>query len=236
MTLTLLLALLPFGVMAQSKSLKECLDEFSKINRANAPRTCPKPHSMPGLTSAFREHNADCSKFIGDDGSYGSWGQSAADYIRAKGSNSSLFSNNLTGMAGTGGICPKWNTFDNEQKIHFWVWTLASIAWKEATCKENARNGKASNGVAVGLLQLDEGTKNRSWRGPSCKVPSVAKASENLKCGLDIMEDLMEAKSGVYKSNGLLYGRKNNSYWEQLRHSDGGEIGRRIRAYPPCGN
>ena len=221
---------------AAGKSLEECLKEFANINNARVQRSCPILHTMPGLTRSFSEHNANCSSFIKSDGSYGTWGQGAAEYIRSKGPNSSLYSNNLAGMAGPNGICPNWNFFDQETKTHFWVWTLASIAWKEATCKENARNGKASNGVAVGLMQLDEKKSARSWRGPSCKSSSVAAADKNLRCGLDIMEDLMDGKKGIYKSNGLLYGRKNNSYWEQLRHSDGGEIGRKIRQYPLCGN
>lgn len=147
--LLLLICLTPLGTNAQTRTLEECLRDFAAINRSR-PRSCPRGHSMPGLTPSFREHGANCSGFISEDGSYGAWGQSAADYIRSKGENSSLFSNNLTGMAGSGGICPNWASFDREQKIHFWVWTLAAIAWKEATCRENARNGRASNGVAVG--------------------------------------------------------------------------------------
>lgn len=217
-------------------SLEECLEEFARINRPEPAAQCQTAAgtTLPGLTLSFSANGANCTPFIQNDGSYGRWGQIAEEYLKSKGDDSPYFSDDLTAMAGPGGICPRWAYFDKATKIHFWVWTLAAMAWKEATCLEDARNANATNGVAVGLLQLDEKKSARSWRGPNCRVKNVSAANENIRCGMDILEELLQGKSGEYKSNGRLYGRGSNSYWEQLRRTDGDQMGVRIREFPLC--
>ena len=65
-------------------------------------------------------------------------------------------------------------------------------------------------------------------------VKTVSDPQNNIKCGLDILQEILKADEGDYRSNGLLYGKKNNSYWEQLRRQNGGKIGELIRTHPLC--
>ena len=111
---------------------------------------------------------------------------------------------------------------------------MAAVAWRESTCVPTKKNRNATNGVGVGLFQLDERFSNRQWRGRHCKDKSVFPAKDNVECAMDIMSELMKGKQGMYEKNGLLYGRGSGSYWEHLRHSDGGDIGTRIREFPLC--
>lgn len=94
-------------------------------------------------------------------------------------------------------ICPNWPNLTVDEREHFWVWTIASIAWKESTCNAKSRNGNATNGVAVGLLQLDEKPKARSWRGKNCSVKTVTDPQNNIKCGLDILQEILKQTKGT---------------------------------------
>jgi hypothetical protein len=190
------------------------------------------PGPLQALTAGFSAHGADCSKFIDSSGEYGEWGQVVKQYLDAKGEDSHLFRNGLTGMGAPQNICPKWDRLSLAEKKHFWVWTIASLAWDEATCKANARNPRATNGVGVGLLQLDENRSDRYWRGANCKTASVASASQNLKCGLDILSELMKGPNGMYKNNGQLFPTR--SYWANFRGKTGGDAGRLISQFSAC--
>lgn len=191
---------------------------------------------LPGLSAGFYAHGAKCDSFIDSTGKLGSWGKVIDNYIKAEGPNSIYLSDNLKGFPINPGFCPNWKKFTDEQKRHFWAWTFAAIAWTESTCKPGAKNRRGSNGVAAGLLQMDEKKSMRNWRGKNCSVANIYPAEANIKCGLDIMDELLKAESGMYKSTGMLWGKKNNSYWEKLRHADGGPIGKLIRTYPLCRN
>lgn len=193
-----------------------------------------KSRALPGLTPDFYKNGAKCDSFISSTGKLGAWGKAIDGYIVRQGSGSVFLSDSLSGMEVNPGFCPNWKKFSPEQKRHFWAWTFASIAFKESTCLPHAKNRKATNGVAIGLVQMDEKKKDRYWRGKNCAVASVANAEANLKCGMDIMGELLRGKDGMYKSNGQLFGKKNGSYWEQLRHPDGGTIGKLIMQYPLC--
>lgn len=187
---------------------------------------------MPPLDASFSGRGADCSAFISSNGSLGPLGQTIADSIVARGPNSPLLADNRPGMSDGIRACPKWRQLSQQDRIHFWVWTFTAIAWDESTCMPNARNANATNGVAVGLMQLDEQLSARSWRGPNCRSRSVAGATQNVLCSLDIMEELMKGRQGVYKTNGHLWG--SNSYWQKLRARDGGNIGRMVKTFTPC--
>jgi len=191
-------------------------------------------HDLQGLTLSFFDSDADCTDFIHRNGAYGPWGTVAETYLDNLGPQSHMFKKDRPGMTGPGGICPNWNTLTFRQKKHFWVWTLASLAWDESTCKASSRNSRATDGVAVGLLQLPEAKSSRSWRGPNCKVKSVADATNNIKCGLDILSELMLGKEGEYKSNGKLYGSGSSSYWANFRQKKGGDAGSLIREFSAC--
>ncbi|GAB4010975.1 MAG: hypothetical protein Fur0010_04590 [Bdellovibrio sp.] len=195
---------------------------------------CEDP--LQGLSSGFFDDDADCTNFISREGTYGPWGRHIIEYLNALGDNSHMFKNNIPGMVATKkgetAVCPKWNELSLTQRKHFWVWVFASLAWDESTCRANARNPNATNGVAVGLLQLEEAKSKRSWRGPNCRADSVADARTNLRCGLDIMTELMKGKNGEYESNGKLY--PTSSYWANFRSKKGGDAGALIREFSAC--
>lgn len=196
------------------------------------PRARPEPSRMPPLDAAFTGKGANCSAFISTNGTLGPLGQTIFNSISSRGANSPLVIADRPGMSDGPKACPKWRELSQQDRIHFWIWTFAAIAWDESTCLPNARNPRATNGVAVGLMQLDEQRSARSWRGPNCRTTSVASANQNVLCSLDIMEELMRGKDGVYKSNGHLWG--NTSYWQKLKLKQGGDIGRLIRTFPLC--
>lgn len=224
------------GIM---KSNVEQLKEISETG--SAPVACTSlnsssenPFELPGLTENFFDNGVDCRKFITDDGELGEWGKAVDEYLKKTPEKEVFIGETLKGMGPPDLICPNWTGLSDEEKRHFWVWTIAAISWKESSCDAKARNSQASNGVAVGLLQLDEGTKNRAWRGPNCKTKKITDPEDNIKCGLDILTEILKADEGDYKSNGLLYGKKNNSYWQDLKKVKGGKIGTLIRSFPNC--
>jgi hypothetical protein len=190
----------------------------------------------PPLTGEFTEKGAECNKFISTDesGGYGPWGNEIISYLKEKGDDSIFFNNGLSGMKEGVAACSNWDKMDKNEKEHFWVWVMASIAHIESTCNPKARNGNATNGAAVGLLQLDERSSARKWRGHNCDVKSVAEPKNNLRCGLDILEELLKGKDGDYKSNGEIWGPHSNSYWQHLRKKDGGDISDLIKLNPFC--
>tara|TARA_R110000868_G_scaffold14661_4_gene67856 strand:- start:7231 stop:8022 length:792 start_codon:yes stop_codon:yes gene_type:complete len=188
--------------------------------------------------------NPACKSFIRDNGSYGPWGTIIKDYIVAKGGASSrFFADSLPGMESAPRTCPNWGRLSENEKMKFWVWMMASIAQVESSCNNRSVNtGRVPNPSdrPRGLLQLNTLRSERQWRGPNCRFPSGAEAtynaSNNLKCGMDIMDELLKGSSGEYRANGKIF--PTNSYWEKLRpnhSSNGGPIGRLVRRYPPCG-
>lgn len=190
------------------------------------------PLKLPGLSSHFDAEGADCTSFIDKKGSYGPIGQTIAAYLNRP--EGEVFLNNaVVGMSTSPQVCPKWSNLSKEERVHFWVWTMASLAWGEARCVPTARNRNATNGVGVGLFQLDERKSARYWRGKHCNVQSVSNSNANTLCALDIMSELIQGKQGMYKSNGKIYSNP-NSYWEHLRRPTGGNMGNLIKRYPLC--
>lgn len=221
------------NVLKSSVQQMDKLDEVGEINSPCVEQVENAP-VLPGLSKSFFENGADCTQFLNREGKRGTLGNVIRNYIRTHKDKEVYLGSNLEGMGPPQKICPNWNNLSIAEKEQFWIWTFAAISWKESTCNPKARNGNATNGVAVGLLQLDERTKNRSWRGPNCKTKSVSNSEDNVRCGLDIMTEILKADEGDYRSNGLLYGKKNNSYWQDLKKGTGGLIGELIRTYPPC--
>lgn len=215
------------GLAPQSNCLDGHCDDTTTRSVANS------GSRMPGLTRLFFAQDANCTNFINNDGSYGAWGNVVKDYITNSPASARFLGDNVAHINQS---CPRWGRLNREQRTHFWVWSFAAIAWDESRCRANARNARATNGVAVGLLQMEENRSARSWRGPNCRVSSVSGAAENLRCGLDIMAELLRGQQGEYRGRGALVytGGRNTSYWEKLRHSGGGTIGDRIRSHPLC--
>lgn len=207
------------------------------IEEAQAPEKEKNFFSLKSLSQAFKKKGAVCTNFIsadGDEGQYGPWGKDVIGYLKEQGSDSIFMSDDLEGMSTGVSACPNWKKMSVQEREHFWVWVMASISHVESTCNPKARNGAGTNGVAVGLLQMDERVSQRKWRGKNCGVSSVKDANENIRCGLDILGELLKGKRGEYKSNGELWGRKTNSYWQHLRSADGGGISALIKQNPYC--
>lgn len=182
--------------------------------------------------------NEDCVKFVDIDGTLGEYGLMVQEYLADEPSSSSLFNNDMPGMAGAGGTCPNWSKFTRQQKTHYWAYALAAIADDESSCKANARNPKGSDGVAVGLLQMPEqrsGTKGYYWRGDNCRATPAGEMHlprNNIYCSLDILKESMLGAEGEYRNTDGLVG--GNIYWEKLRHDDGGDIGPGLNSYRAC--
>ena len=192
---------------------------------------------LNNLSPEFSAKGADCSNFItvkDDSAQYGPWGKEVIGYLEEQGSDSIFMNPDLQGMNTGVEACPNWKNMTKDQKNHFWVWVMASISHIESTCMPDARNGEGTNGVAAGLLQMDERLSNRKWRGVNCQVESVNEPSTNIRCGLDILGQLLEGQNGMYKSNGELWGLGSNSYWQHLRSAEGGGISELIKLNPYC--
>lgn len=228
------------------EGVKRCIEALGKTvgNTGKLPMVCA---SIPNhkeqkfvfetLAEPFSDDGAVCTNFIkesGKTGGYGPWGQTIVEYLKEEGPDSIFMSSDLPGMSTGVKACPNWKHMTVEEKKHFWVWVMASISKVESTCKPQARNGEGTNGVAVGLVQLDERPSMRKWRGDNCKAKSVKAPEDNLRCGLDILSELLKGKEGDYKGNGELWGRKSGSYWQHLRQSNGGEISDLIKLNPYC--
>jgi hypothetical protein len=229
--------------------VKNCIEEFNQTvgSWGVSPSPCPaietevKKKPFATLSEEFnvseKSSENHCTNFItndGDAGGYGPWGETIVKYLDEKGENSIFYNNNLAGMSNGVTACPNWSAMSVEEKKHFWVWVMASISKIESTCDAKARNGKSTNGVAVGLVQLDERKSQRSWRGDNCKTPTVLATNDNLRCGMDILGELLKGKAGEYKGNGELWGRKSGSYWQHLRLKNGGGISDLIQLNPYC--
>lgn len=174
------------------------------------PKTKKVSYAFPAI---YREHGANCSKFIDSKGQLGVHGKEIASFIE-KVPDSQYFKNSYPGMKT---VCPKWESFSKEKKKYFWVWFFAAVAWKESTCREDEIDRGATNGVAVGYLQLDEKKSARYWRGKSCAVAEVKSAVNNIRCSLEIFNEQLQGRDGVYEGNGQLGGKGSNSYWQDLR-------------------
>jgi len=185
--------------------------------------------------------NRDCRSFLQDNGSYGPWGNEIVRYIdEVGGANSRFLSDALPGMQSIPRTCPNWGRLSTDERKLFWVWTVASMAQVESSCdpsKVNTGRVPNPNDRPRGLLQLNSLRSERSWRGRNCRFPSNDTAPVNqIRCGMDIMDELLKGRSGEYRSNGKIF--PTNSYWEKFRpnHSQtGGPIGQLIRRFPLCG-
>lgn len=194
---------------------------------------------VPPLGPEFAKEGAKCGPFITNKGdgkaSYGEYGKIVAKYLQEKGDNNILFSNELPGMIEMPEICPRWKKLNRKQKEYFWVYAFAAISYDESKCNPAAKNPKGSNGIAIGLTQMDQQVSKRSWRGPDCKVADIAPPANNLRCALNIMEELLKGPKGEYKGTGHIYNTgRNTSYWQKLKGPNGGQIGRLMKTNPLC--
>lgn len=189
-----------------------------------------------GLAAAFDRSGADCDGFIKDDGTYGTYGKVIERAFNEYDHLGNLLSDDAATKRGMGRVCPNFKSLQKEDRVRFWVWTFASIAWAESTCLPRAR-ARGTTTTAVGLLQMEAGIKHRRWRGQLCaKFAEVASPGPNLLCGLEIMHGHFAGKyegdscSGA-NSQGLIL---KCSYWQKLRVTNS-TITRLISLFPECG-
>ena len=239
LTLPFILSLSAFAKSLDSSGIKQITRILETIE-AQGPLVDTKSpcsnNQLLQLTDSFLEDGADCSKFITDTGDYGEYGQILKTALEEKGRDSHLFADDRPGMEDSPYVCPAWKALPYEMRIRFWIWTFTSIAWDESKCEADARNPNATNGTAVGLLQLDEKRSARKWRGENCGVADIRSPEHNLRCGVDIMEELMRGKEGVYQSSGKLWG--DTSYWQKLKRrpnlDNPSSVASRILEFPAC--
>ena len=201
--------------------------------------------------------NSSCRRFIRDNGTYGDFGRIIESYLhedlKQNPSGAVLFSNSIVGMTDGPRVCPKWKSLNDEQKIRFWVWTIAAISNTEASCNPRPHRVVGPTDATAGLLQLESGTRRnrhgfrmglalRKQRGPNCASAStmdIVRPYANLRCGLDMMKQQLTSKDEqenmkfdypVYPSRGM----RAKSYWLKLRAVNGGPIGANIREFGPC--
>lgn len=204
----------------------------------NSIRSLANRTNVVALHKDFSSKGANCSGFITTSTGkpkYGEYGKIIVDYLKERGDDNIFFSNHLPGMLEMPQICPKWKKLTRAEKENFWVYTFAAIAFDESKCVASAKNLEGSNGVAAGLTQMDQKKSGRSWRGPDCKADDIMKPSANLRCALNIMEELLKGPKGEYKSSGHIFAvGKNVSYWQKLKQPNGGEIGHLMKTNPLC--
>ncbi len=70
--------------------------------------------------------------------------------------------------------CPKYNSMNPTERMHFWVWTFMLISYKESQCNDSRwrLNANDVNGPSVCAYQMPEFENGRrpAWRGPGCDV------------------------------------------------------------------
>jgi hypothetical protein len=184
------------------------------------------------LHPEFGLEQADCSGFITPEGRLGPKGLTIKTALKSYPHLSSLL-NPPRDLLGVTEICPRFYEMNPEELEKFYIWLFTAIAWGESRCVANRINPRASNsenaGPAVGLLQLEDLLRARSWRGPLCRATSVRAPRENLHCGLEILRGHFENVYGR-TGKGLIVP---NSYWQVLRRPRF-RVPQLIQLFPGC--
>ncbi len=189
---------------------------------SSRPRPKPRPGYMnpkfsnAGLTPDFYEGHATCEIFIKPDGSYGSTGETIANYLNLEqGPFEDLISDKTAALPSIKKVCPGFAQMNRKDRIHTMVWLVAAIAWDETKCGANLVN--PDNLEATGLLQMNNKEADRKWRGFFCEgktmnpIPSAADPhGVNVLCAMDILQGQFRGK---YGEPGLYP----DSYFEKLR-------------------
>jgi|GEM_PF-2386364 len=120
------------------------------------------PDSGPAITKCIGNQ-----QYIQEDGGLGKKGKILKHQFLGRGQSTTMkhlfFRNQFPGM--TENICPKFNSFTDDEKLNFWIWWVASIAFKESTCGEWDHNPNDPNGTSVGELGLPASWDLRKRRG-----------------------------------------------------------------------
>lgn len=130
-------------------------------------------------------------------------------------------------------LCPKFDSFNDDEKLNFWIWYMASVARTESNCGRYEYNPCDPDGVSIGDLQLPDAWSNREWRGTvsgaggcnaqppaakpngpnkvkcpdgkthTAKATYMVREENNLPCGVEILAGVL---CGFYKKAGTKCG------------------------------
>jgi hypothetical protein len=90
--------------------------------------------------------------------------------------------------------CPRWNSLVEDDRRDFYIGLVTAMAMAESTCNNNARNGRASDGVAYGY-----------WQGRKKMSPQA---------GAEWV--IRQIDSQVKQSGLLFWNNSNRNYWAVL--------------------
>lgn len=187
------------------------------------------------LSKKYSYRGANCTGFITPSGKMGPLGKMIIDHMNSMGTKALFFNKDLKGPKQ---ICANWENLTKEQMAYFWVWLFAGISLKETTCGVHLINRKATDGVAVGHLQLNQARRDRVERdgtsGSSCGVADVKPHQANFACGIEILNEVLKGPDGYYGGNGSLFGRGAHTYWQDLRSPKSFVIHKLMVDFPPC--
>lgn len=192
-----------------------------------------------GLNSAWPK----CKLFMSSSGEYSSYGRIVKNYINEK-LHPVFLSNNILGMSDHPNICPNWAKFDEETKVKFWVWTMASISAIESACNVAVNDKRDVTGeFTFGLYQLERKTAlrfaNRRF-APNCMRPTseLRKPIGSIRCAMDMLvTQLIDQKENIGEFDGRIYpgpGMEITTYFNEFHHAWGGYIGQLMREFKPC--
>ncbi|MBX3032644.1 MAG: hypothetical protein KF865_01885 [Bdellovibrionaceae bacterium] len=180
----------------------------------------------PSLDRQFAEqmgaeitaHAPGCeNNFINKEGRLGPWGRTALQEIRDR--PQSYVKNIPPDVLR---MCPNYGKFDEKKREQFWVWMFLSLAAPESSCKANAANKNAPNGVAKGLFQLEKPLCDRvgvygNLYEPHTNVRCAVKA---LGVELDRRDNLMSPTSKGSDSRRTYWGPLRNDHHNKQRGGD----------------
>ncbi|MES3037163.1 MAG: hypothetical protein V4736_04575 [Bdellovibrionota bacterium] len=171
----------------------------------------------------FKPSHSACNKFIGRDGQYGEYGEAVLEAINGK--QEFLNDNSVRG------VCPRFDSFSDAQKKHFWVWIFGSMAEKESGCRNDKPNWKSPNPPAVGLFQMDgneyQQSVRRSMYGNNSCTGDMTNPAKNIQCAVETMSYFTTSKGKSLVRN------SRDQYWQVL-HSTRGGTAKMINKYRAC--
>lgn len=142
-----------------------------------------------------------CDQFATEKG-FGTWGRTIIDALK-RGHGEAL----LEGPEDIAAYCPNYKNLGVEERSYVWVNIFAMMAFKESTCRPDARRpGIAAGRWARGILQLHE--DNEHIYSKSCRRGASRSPVDTLRCGIVMLNNQ------VQETGRLFYKR---THWGVLR-------------------
>jgi hypothetical protein len=169
----------------------------------------------------FTEASGDCQqKFITQDGRLGPWGQYAMTQMNE---HRDVYEN-PQGPRDTLQYCPRYNSFEADQRKQFWTWFFLSLASPESSCRATAQNHQAPNGTALGLFQLESPACRRV--GFNFSSQDLLNPYKNIQCAVALFAQEMRNRDSIMVGHSR---DRTGTYWGPLRNDDhnlrrGGDI------------